>query len=159
MYLPWLKAGIPSTASVPDPLSSAAGRNTRCRVTGMAKNSTTTPKATATHTHPRWLGRLSEICTLRGPGTCDADSADGAGVDEGEALWGKTEETARFGSLLQASSSFNNWDALWQRSLGSRSRQRLTIALSETGTLASTSDAGIARSWVRFIRRARAVCR
>src|SRR5450432_3225509 len=103
---------MPSTASAPAPPSSTVGRNTRCRVTGRAKNNTTTPKATATHIHPRWLGRLSEICTLRGPETCDGDSADGAGVD-GEALWGKTEETARFGSLLQASSSFSNKVALW----------------------------------------------
>src|SRR5260370_30451846 len=111
MNLPLLKSGMPSTPS--DPTLSAAGRNTRCRVTGMAKNRTTTPKATTAHIQARWLGRLSEICMLRGPEACDA----GAGVAGADEAIPTCEEPDRLGSLPQTSSSFSKSAAHRYRSL------------------------------------------
>src|SRR5215813_6192316 len=99
MYFPLLKSGIPPALARP----SGAGRNTRWRVAGIAKNTTNTPSAIATHIQERWLGRLSEICTLRGPETVELGACV---IGGGVAVL--TREPCAAGSASQASSSRNN---------------------------------------------------
>src|SRR5205085_10225775 len=114
----------------------------RLRVEGIASRANAKMRTPAPHSHPLFSGTGSEICRTR---------------EAEEGTMRATTEGLIPGLNPHASNCCRISSALWYRFLGSRSRQRLTMVLSTLGTLASICDAGIARSWVRFIRLAGAV--